>query len=204
MDFQEHLDSIILSGKNKEEILHLLSVFLEWEKNLFFCDFDDTFITPGISTESYYHGYHTINRLGFNRYPFIPPRISLSSVFLDHLPVNTWLIVILTRNFGPFVKNLVKNLEKDLAQKNLKVVGVVGKVYGTCLSSFTSYDKLSILPSSAIFMTDIFEYSSLKDDKRCIFLPPPFYGPRCLVQGIHWCIKVRDYFRGVMSCFLGK
>jgi hypothetical protein len=202
MNFQKDIDSIIVSSNSKEDTLKSLAILLSQQKDVLFCDFDDTLIQSGISTEAYYRGYcHGVALFG-NNASFSPPQIVLSSIFLDNVPTGTHSLVILTRNFLPFVQGLVQNIAEDLSRHNLEIVGIVGKVPWTVLDLFTSLDKLAILPNWGILATDVFEYRALCHDKRCVFLPPPFRAPHFLIITFYYCIKLRDYVGGFMSVFL--
>jgi hypothetical protein len=201
MYLQAHIDSVIFGHHDKKETLRLLWEILSDNKNVLFCDFDDTLITPGISTEAYYLGYTHTN--------FFKPHwrllhVSLSQTFLGNIPSGTRDIIILTRNFLPLVQELVQALQKEFKQNGLCVVGIIGKVPKTSLTRLTSRDKLILLPPRGVLVTDIFEHDALSGDARCMFLPPPIRGPRWIVCWWHWWIKVRDYFRGMVSVFFWK
>lgn len=171
------------------------------ERDILFSDFDDTLIAPGISTEAYYRGYTHINFCGIFSSCLSLPAVSLSPIFLKNIPPGTRDIVILTRNFLPLVQELVLVLKKELEENGVCVVGIIGKVPKTSFTSLTSRDKLILLPSGGVLVTDIFEHDALSGDERCVFLPSPIRGPRWIICGWHWWIRVRDYFRGVVSVF---
>gem|GEM_PF-1515345 len=105
MIFQTQIQSLIYSGKNKQETFADISKLLDSHtRDILLCDFDDTITTPGVSTEAYYRGYSFASRIHLSRHPFTRLRVSVSEEFLHAVPENTD-IVIITRNFLSLVSD---------------------------------------------------------------------------------------------------
>ena len=196
MFLQDTLDVCINSHQNHAVVIEELHQILSSQEGVIFCDFDDTCIMPGISTEAYFRGYQCARRLGLSTRPFLLPTVTLSPAFLTILSPSTRLI-ILTRNYSDYVKDMISHLQKDLQHYGLECIGTIGKVPPHFYLS--SCDKLAVLPDKGRLITDVFEYRSLSHDSRCLFLASPWQVPLFLVFFWHGWIKIRDLCRGFMS-----
>jgi hypothetical protein len=202
MNLQGKIDKCISTSSDKQWALLELGRVIGQNDAILLCDFDDTLITPGIATESYFHGYRCASMMPFT-HTFIPQRVTLSSDFLNYVHPNQD-IVIVTRNFTSLVKQYIEILWPDLDNHSIYIVGIVWKVPGTALDHITSADKIRIMSKNNTLLTDVFEYRALCHDMRCVFLPPPLKCHYSFLAVWHILIKIRDFFYGFISAFFGN
>lgn len=159
---QQNIWNIIRGdGSQEEKIVSLREIFSA-SHDVVFSDLDDT-ITSYSSL--LYSRVYLMKKM----FPWITPEMiaqrvipymNFQKVFLDLVHSrNVRKIVILSRNDYPFLEILLPHLQDYFAPLGIEILAIVGRLDGKF--SFSSEDKIAIIPRGTLLISDVFEKYAL-------------------------------------------
>lgn len=162
MFLQQHIDQIIYSHKPLYSKFIELKIFFEKENIHFFADFDDTISDNHClfyTKIKFLLKYKTQDEK--KAFDYVINQFSLNKRFVALLhKKNIHQVVILSRNNHHFLNYFTKWFNTHYPSSNFSFIG---SIWSTKDFVLNTHDKMTIIPSDTLLISDMFEYKQLKD-----------------------------------------